>query len=94
MSFTPSNLYVGSIGSLKLTIAKVNGSVTSGTNNWASGIQDIQTISGQYKTATADVSATSLAISFTGSSGTIWTIIPISQSGTAFDLLVFSGFVA
>lgn len=94
MSFTPSNLSIATLGSLKLTIARVNASITSGTNNWTSGIPDIQTVTGQYRGATTDVSATSLAVSFTGSDGTIWTVIPISQSGTSFDLLVLSGFAS
>jgi len=92
-SFTPSNLSIASIGSLKLTIARVNASITSGTNYWASGIHDVQTVIGQYLGATTDVSATSLAISFTASNGTIHTVVPLSQSGTAYDLLVISGFV-
>lgn len=94
MAFTPSNLAIASLGSCQLTIARVNASITSGTNNWASGIPDIQTVWGQYRGATTDVSDTSLAVSFTGSSGTIWTIVPLSQSGTSFDLLVLSGFAS
>ena len=92
MSFTPSNLSLASMGSTRLTIARVNASITSGTNNWASAIPDILTVTGQYRGATTDVSATSMAISFTGSDGTIWVTTPIGQSGTSFDLVVVSGF--
>jgi hypothetical protein len=92
MAFTPSNLTLASMGSLKLIIARVNASITSGTNEWLSGIPDILTVSGQYLGATTDASGTSLSISFTGSNGTIWTVVPLSQSATAFDLTVISGF--
>ena len=94
MAFTPSNLSIAQLGSLNLTIARVNASITSGTNNWNSGILDIASIDGQYLGATTDASATGLAISFTGTNGTVWVTIPLSQSGTAFDLLVYSGFVS
>lgn len=92
MAFTPSNLSLASLGSCQLTIARVNASITSGTNEWASGIPDILTVTGQYRGLSTDLTYTSLAISFTGSNGTIWTQIPLSQSGTSFDLLVISGF--
>lgn len=94
MAFTPSNLSIATLGSMKLTIARVDASITSGTNNWASGIPDIQTITGTYRGATTDASSTDMAISFTGSNGTIWVTVPISQSGTSFDLQVYSGFVS
>lgn len=94
MAFTPSNLTIASLGSCKLTIARVNGSITSGTNEWVSGIPDLLTVYGQYRDATTDATGTSLALSFTGSSGTIWTIVPLSQSGTSFDLNIISGFAS
>ena len=93
MAFTPSNLSIASLGSCRLIIARVNGSITSGTNEWVSGIPDLLTVSSQYRDATTN-SDTSLSISFTGSSGTIWTVVPLSQSGTSFDLTVISGFAS
>ena len=92
-SFTPSNLYVASIGSLKLTLAKVDASITSGTNYWASAIPDVVSIHGQYERLSTDLTYTSLAVSWTASSGTIHTMIPLSQSGTPYTLFVYSGFV-
>lgn len=94
MSFTPSNLTIANLGSLKLTIAKVDGSITSGTNNWNSGIPDIQAITAQYSMAVTDHTITNLSVSFTQSNGTIWTIIPVSQSATSFNILVYSGFAS
>lgn len=94
MAFTPSNLSIASLGSTQLTIARVDASITSGTNQWSSGMLDIISVWGQYRGATTDVSGTSLAISFTGSNGTIWTVVPLSQSGTSFDLYVLSGFAS
>lgn len=90
-SFTPSNLSIANVGSLKLTIARVEASVTSGTNYWASGIQDIQTVLGSWREVSPDITGTNLAISFTGSTGTIHTIIPLGNSATAYEMLVFSG---
>lgn len=93
-AFTPSNLYVASIGSLKLTLAKVDASVTSGTNYWASAIPDIVSVHGQYERISTDDTATGLALSWTASSGTIHTFVHLSQSATPYTLYVYSGFVS
>lgn len=92
MAFTPSNLYLASLGSLKLNIAKVNASVTSGTNNWNSGITDIVAVSTQLR-ATTDSSGTGLAVSYTASNGTIWVVVPVTESASAFTLFVYSGLI-
>ena len=94
MAFTPSNLSIASLGSTQLTIARVDGSITSGTNNWNSGMLDILTAWGQFRHGSTAATDTSLFCSFTGSNGTVWVTIPTSESGTSFDLLILSGFAS
>lgn len=96
MSFTPSNLAIASFGTMKLTIATQVSNTASGTDLWTSGIPDIQAVIPIY---TADVSATGysstpFAVSFTQSSGTVHIIRDASNTGTAFTLLVLSGFAS
>ncbi len=93
MAFTPSNLAIANVGSLKLTIATQVSNTASGTDLWSSGIQDIQAIIPYY---TGDISATGetstvFAVSFTASSGVIHIIRDASNTGTPFTLLVMSG---
>ena len=96
MAFTPSNLSIATMGSMKLILATQNASTASGTDLWTSGIPDIQAIIPVY---TASVSSTGyssspFAVSFTQSSGTVHIIRDASNSGTAFNLLILAGFAS
>ena len=93
MAFTPSNLYITNMGSVQCTIAKVNASITSGTNNWASGITDIVAIQCQSQEPYVSGSASALTASYTASNGTIWLTNPLHASGTPFTFFVYSGLV-
>lgn len=94
MAFTPSNLSIATLGSLKLTIAQSDNGA-SGTDYWTSGITDIQAIVPCYITAAPTVtSETSFVVSWTPSSGAIHIIRDAGLSNTAFQLLVLSGFVS
>ena len=91
-SFTPSNLQINSMGSSKLTIATINGSVISGTDFWSSGVNDIKSIVGQcYGQSTTPVSDTSFTISWTATDGTIHIRKALSSSGTGAILWICSG---
>lgn len=91
MAFTPTNLYVESGGSTTLYIARVAGSVTSGTNNWATGIPNIISVIGSYSAILPSESIGALAVSFTQTDGTIWTDICTGASGTPFTLWIHAG---
>ena len=91
MAWTPSNLYVESMGSTTIYMAHVDGSITSGTDAWTSGIPDIISIMGGYAQASTAATNVSLAISFTATSGTITTTIPLNESGTPFRIWVVAG---
>lgn len=96
MAFTPSNLAISSLGSLKLTIATCSNGV-SATDLWTSGIPDIQGIVPVYLTTLPDAATgtnTYMAISWTGSTGTIHIMRPLAVSGTALMLYVYSGFAS
>ena len=93
MAFTPSNVYLANVGSLNLTIAKINGSVTSGTNNWNSGITDIVDISSQVEAPFLTLSTTNIAVSYTATNGTIWVTNNTNNSGSPLTLFVYSGLV-
>lgn len=97
MSFTPSNLAIAQLGSLKLTIATCNVDTVSATDYWISGIPDIQSVIPVYnRTATdaAMLTATYLALSWTQSSGTIHIMRPLEVSSSALTLNVLSGFAS
>jgi len=97
MSFTPSNLAIANMGSMKLTIATCNANTVSGTDYWTSGIPDIQGVipvllGSQTKVALG--TAQPLSISWTQSSGTIHLVSDLENSGTAYMLYVMSGFAS
>jgi hypothetical protein len=82
-AFTPSNLYVVSLGSAKLSIAEVDEDILSGTNFWTSGIPDIVSV--------MPASSSALVVSWTASSGTIHVVNDASLSNTGYVLWVVSG---
>ena len=91
MAWTPSNLYVESMGSTTIYMAHVNGSVTSETDAWTSGIPDIISVMGVYAQASTAATNVSFAVAFTATSGTIATTIPLNESGTPFILWIVGG---
>ena len=93
MAFTPSNIYLANVGSLNLTIAKINTTVTSGTNNWNSGITDIVAIGSQVEAPWLGQSSANIAVSYTASSGTVWLVNNTNNSGSPLTLFVYSGLV-
>jgi len=97
MAFTPSNLSIAQLGTLKLTIANCNVDTVSATDIWTSGIPDIQGVIPVYTRSATDaamLTATYLAISYTQSSGTIHIMRPLEVSSSALTLYVLSGFAS
>lgn len=97
MAFTPSNLAIANMGSMKLTIATCNSGTVSGTDLWASGIPDIQGVIPVYlgsQSTLAVNTSVPLSISWTQSSGTIHLVRSLPCSSTALMLYVFSGFAS
>jgi hypothetical protein len=95
MAFTPSNLQIANLGSMKLTIATCNIDTVSGTDIWTSGITDVQGVIPVLSQTLPDIaseSGSTIAISWTQSTGTIHIMrsTPVSQS--ALVLYVLSGF--
>jgi hypothetical protein len=91
-SFTPSNLMVQSMGSMRLTLARINVNILSGTNYWASGITDIKSILVQPWGGTPIVTSSSgFQIVWTATTGTIHLITDGSSSGSGYLLWVASG---
>lgn len=94
MAFTPSNLAIANLGSLKLTIATCTNGV-SGTDLWTSGIPDIQGVIPVYSASLPDVAVQTnpgIAISWTQSTGTIHIMRALENSTSSLTLYVFSGF--
>jgi len=91
MSWTPTDLYLENVGSMTLYIAHVNGSITSQTDAWTSGIPDIVSVMGCYAHASTAATDVSFACAFTATSGTISTTIPLNESGTPFRLWALAG---
>ena len=92
MQFTPSALTVQSMGSMNMTVAHLNADIVSGSDYWVSGITDIRSImvqswSGIPITGTTGV----LAVTWTASTGTIWTLIDRTMSNTGLILWIMSG---
>jgi hypothetical protein len=97
MAFTPSNLSIANMGSLKLTIAQCNANTVSGTDLWTSGITDIQGVIPVYlgsQPTLAINTSVPLSISWTQSTGTIHIIRALDCSSTGLMLYVFSGFAS
>lgn len=96
MSFTPSNLSVASLGSMKLIIADQSASTASGTDYWTSGIPDIISVTPIYTTSlsTGFPTDVSFAVSFTQSTGTIHIIRNNGMSASSFQLLILAGFAS
>lgn len=99
MAFTPSNLALAQLGSLKLTIATCNSGTVSGTDYWTSGIPDIIGVlpvlgagSAGSITDLATQTSSTYAITWTGSTGTIHLMSHLSNSGSGLTLFVLSGF--
>ena len=91
-AFTPSNLYVSSIGSAKLSVAHINEDIISGTNYWDSGIPDIISVMPTMMGGTdINVSSASLVVSFTATDGTIHIVNDPACSNTGYALWVLSG---
>ena len=91
-SFTPSNLQVTSMGSTKLTIARVDGDIISGTNYWASGITDIKSVMTCMYGGTAMVASSSvLQVTWTKTDGTIHLLNDNSITDTGYIFWVISG---
>jgi len=97
MAFTPSNLSIANMGSLKLTIAKCDANTVSGTDLWTSGIPDIQGVVPVYfgsQTTLSLNTSVPLSISWTQSTGTIHIVRALDCSSTALMLYVYSGFAS
>ena len=90
MAFTPSNLSIAQLGSLKITIADINANVVSASDLWTSGIPDIHAVIPIMTTFSA--SSSPLSISYTGTTGTIHIVRILSETTVAIKLLVLSGF--
>ena len=91
-SFTPSNLFIVSMGSSTLYIGQVDGSITSGTNYWDTGLDNqIISVMGSYNGAGTAVTNQALAISFTQTNGVVHTVVPTSESGTPYTVWVVAG---
>ena len=91
MAFTPTYVRPTSVGSLKLTIAEVNGATATASDSWASGITDIVAVLPYWNTSAALTTPTSITASWTASSGTIWVVKEAINTATGFNILVFSG---
>lgn len=90
--FTPSSLTFQSLGSMNLTIGSVNANVISGTDQWVSGITDIRSVILQPWTgASLPTSSSGFSVSWTASTGTIWTIKDRTFSGSGLIMWVLSG---
>ena len=81
MAWTPSNLYVASAGSAKLSVAYLTANVHSQTDLWTSYIPDIFAVVGSNDTGGVQ-SANGLAVSYTPTNGVIWVQRDVSMSGT------------
>ena len=91
MAFTPSFIRQSSVGSLKLTIAEVNGAVAVASDSWASNITDIVAVFPYWNSGVAVTTPTSITASWTASSGTVWVVKEAINTATAFNIVVWSG---
>lgn len=90
--FTPSSLTFQSLGSMNLTIGHVNANVISGTDNWNTGITDIRSVICQPWGGAAIVASTDgFSVSWTSTSGVLWSIKDRSTSGSGYIFWVLSG---
>ena len=91
-SFTPSALTVQSIGSMRLVVAHWDEDILSGTNYWASGIDDIRSAMICCRGGTAiNASSSELSVTWTASNGTIHIVTDGAMSNTGYALWVLAG---
>jgi hypothetical protein len=79
------------MGSTKLTIARIDGNVLSGTDYWSSGINDIKSINASVFGYSPCPTQTSFGLSWTVTDGTIHISKQLAASGTGHTLWICSG---
>lgn len=91
-TFTPSNLYLISMGSVNLHIARVNATaLISGPAYWTSKIPSIISVIGNSETGASRDSGCGLMVSFTQTNGVVHVNRALIQSDSGITIWVASG---
>ncbi len=90
-TFTPSNLYTISMGSVNLSIAQVGRNIhNSGTSFWTSKIPAIISVIGNNNSGGVP-SESGLMVSFTQTNGVIWIQRALGMSSSSLTLWIAHG---